>query len=278
MHDSGLERAHVADVAESLGVPFAEIGPQTREKLAGLLDPGLLPANPLDVWGTGADTRELFGGSLLALAADPAVEAVALAVDLVYELDGDPSYRLALLDVAEQTAKPLVVLSNLGSVIDTDLAGQLRTQGIPVLEGTRSGLAAMKHLLDHARQAVPPGQGAALTTDRDRQARGAALLTGGELGGGGLSGAPLLSLLAEYGIGVARVLAAADLGGTLAAAEQIGYPVVLKTDEPQIAHKSDVGGVLLGISDAAALTGAYRDLARPARPPSPGLPDCPGRP
>jgi acetate---CoA ligase (ADP-forming) len=286
VHDSGLERAHVADVAESLGVPFAEIGPQTKEQLASLLDPGLVPANPLDVWGTGADTRELFGGSLLALAADPAVEAVALAVDLARELDGDQSYPLALRDVAERTAKPLAVLSNLGSVIDIELAGRLRAEGIPVLEGTRSGLAAMKHLLDHARRPGLPAGGAALTINRERQARGAALLAGGELsgnelgsaelgsaelggaelggaelGGAELGGARLLRLLAEYGIGVPRVLAAADLDGALAAAEQIGYPVVLKTDEPEIAHKSDVGGVVLGINDAAALSGAYRDLA-----------------
>ena len=103
MHDSGLERAHVADVAESVGVPFAEIGPATRAGSPRLLDAGLVPANPLDVWGTGADTRDLFGGSLLALAEDPAVEAVALAVDLVHELDGDDSYPLAMLDVAERT-------------------------------------------------------------------------------------------------------------------------------------------------------------------------------
>ena len=256
VHDSGLERAHVADVAESVGVPFAEIGPETMQRLAGLLDPGLLPANPLDVWGTGADTRELFGGSLLALADDPAVEAVALAVDLAHELDCDRSYPLALLDVAERTAKPLAVLSNLGSVIDIDLAAHLRMHGVPVLEGTRSGLAAMKHLLDHARRSAPPGQGEALPVDRDRQARGAALLTGGAPNGAGL-----LALLAEYGIAVARTVAVADLGGALAAAGQIGYPVVLKTDEPRIAHKSDVGGVRLGISDAAALTEAYRDLA-----------------
>ena len=79
VHDSGLERAHVADLAEVVGVPFAEIGPATVERLAHLLDPGLVPANPLDVWGTGADTRDLFAGSLLALADDPAVQAVALA-------------------------------------------------------------------------------------------------------------------------------------------------------------------------------------------------------
>jgi acetate---CoA ligase (ADP-forming) len=261
VHDSGLERAHVADVAESVGVLFAEIGPQTKKRLTDLLDPGLLPTNPLDVWGTGADTRELFGGSLLALAADPAVEAVALAVDLVHELDGDPSYPLALLDVAEQTAKPLAVLSNLGSVIDIELAGRLRAKGIPVLEGTRSGLAAMKHLLDHARRPEPPGGDAVVAIDRQRRARGAALLAGGGLGGAELGGAQLLQLLGEYGIGAASVVAAADLDGALAAAEQIGYPLVLKTDEPQIAHKSDVGGVLLGINDAAALTEAYRDLA-----------------
>ena len=77
-------------------MPFADDRHrETKERLVRLLDPGLLPANPLDVWGTGADTRELFGGSLLALAEDPAVEAVALAVDLVHELDGDPSYPLA---------------------------------------------------------------------------------------------------------------------------------------------------------------------------------------
>ncbi len=49
--------------------------------------------------------------------------------------------------------------------------------------------------------------------------------------------------------------------GALAAAADIGYPVALKTDEPGIAHKSDVGGVVLGIRDPDALRAAYQDLA-----------------
>ena len=273
VHDSVLERAHVVDVAEAVGVPLAEIGPVTVERLADLLDPGLVPANPLDVWGTGADTRELFGGSLLALAADPAVQAVVLAVDLVHELDGDDAYPLAMLDVAERTDKPLAVLSNLSSAIDPDLAKQLRAAGVPVLEGTRSGLLALRHLLDHARRlaaASPCANGAAIATpfahganpaasdrvDTARQARGAALLTAGEA-----TGAPLLDLLAEYGIGVALARPAADKAAALAAADEIGYPVVLKTDEPRIQHKSDVGGVVLGIADARELAAAYADLA-----------------
>jgi acetate---CoA ligase (ADP-forming) len=264
VHDSGLERAHVADLAEAVGVPFAEIGPGTVERLAELLDPGLMPANPLDVWGTGADTRDLFGGSLLALADDPAVQAVALAVDLVQELDGDESYPLAMLDVAERTAKPLAVLSNLSSAIDLDLARQLRGAGVPVLEGTRSGLLALRHLLDHARRASAAESGAVgsgltggLPVRQDRQARGAALLAAREA-----TGASLLDLLADYGIGVAQARPAADIDAVLDAADQIGYPVVLKTDEPRVQHKSDVGGVLLGIGDPPALAAAYADLAR----------------
>ena len=68
VHDSGLERAHAADVADELGVPFAPISEATRARLEDLLDPGLLATNPLDVWGTGASTRELFAESLAALA------------------------------------------------------------------------------------------------------------------------------------------------------------------------------------------------------------------
>ncbi len=254
VHDSGLERAHVADLAELLGVPFASIGPGTVARLTELLDPGLVPANPLDVWGTGAATRDLFTGSLTALADDPAVDAVALAVDLVPELDLDEAYPLALLETAERTSKPLAVLSNLARAIDPDVAGQLRAQGVAVLEGTRSGLLALRHLLDHGHRTV---DGAAEPpADPGRRARGAALLASGQA-----SGAALLSLLADYGIGVTHSVPATDAAGALAAAGQIGYPVVLKTDEPRFQHKSDVGGVLLGIDDAGKLAAGYADLA-----------------
>src|SRR5580704_14150757 len=97
VHDSGLERTHAADLAAELGVPFARLGPRTAGRLAAVLDPGLAPANPLDVWGSGRDTEPLFAECLSALADDPAVAAVALAVDLVPELDGDDFYPRAVL-------------------------------------------------------------------------------------------------------------------------------------------------------------------------------------
>jgi len=268
VHDSGLERAHVADVADELGVPFAAISAKTTARLAALLDPGLEPANPLDVWGTGTRAQEQLSGSLAALADDPAVRAVALAVDLVHEFDGDDSYPAAVAETARQTSKPVVVLSNVPAAIDPDTAAGLRAGGIPVLEGTRSGLLALQHLLDHGSPGPGfPGQGDALgptspaavphvVPNRARQERWTRVITAGEA-----HGARLGKLLRDYGIAVAATRPAGSQAGALAAAGDIGYPVVLKTDEPGIAHKSDVGGVVQDVRDPDALRAAYQDLA-----------------
>jgi acyl-CoA synthetase (NDP forming) len=247
VHDSGLERAHTADLAAEAGVPFAPLAPATTARLAGLLDEGLAPGNPLDVWGTGRDTEELFTGCLDALAADPSVGAVALAVDLVPEFDGDESYPRAVLTAAANTAKPVAVLTGLPAAIDAVAAAELRTSGIPVLEGTRTGLLALRHLLDHSTPPPPPpAPPPPRTPRRDRLPAG---------------GPELFALLREYGIPVARTKAAASREAALAAADAIGYPVVLKTGEPGITHKSDVGGVRLGLASPAGLGAAYDDLA-----------------
>jgi len=255
VHDSGLERAHAADVAEELGVPFATLSETTRGRLEDLLDPGLLPTNPLDVWGTGASTRELFAGSLTALAQDDCVDAVALAVDLVTELDGDTSYQLAVLDAAARTDKPVAVISNLASAIDHDAAALLRRSGIPVLESMRTGMLALRHMLDWQDRRPAPAI-ASPVRNAARLGRARKLLDQGSQ-----TGAVQLALLGEYGIAVARAERAGHADEVLAAAARIGYPVVLKTDQPGIAHKSDAGGVVLGVGSDAELSAAYADLA-----------------
>jgi acyl-CoA synthetase (NDP forming) len=255
VHDSGAERALVADVAHEVGVPFASIADATKQALAVLLDPGLEPGNPLDVWGRGSQTKELFGACLLALAKDDAVDVVALCVDLIPELDNDTAYPEALVDAWASTAKPLCLVSNIASALDRPAARRLRDAGIPVLEGTRTGLLALGHLLELASNAErrPP---APVEIDSDRRDRWLERLSRGRL-----AGAESLALLADYGLAVPSHLAVGSAEVAIEAAESIGWPVVLKTDEPGIAHKSDVGGVILGLGSPAALESAYEDLA-----------------
>ena len=252
IHDSGLERAHVADLAAELGVPFAPLSPATTRRLAKTIDPGLRPGNPLDVWATGRDTEPLFTQCLAALAADPHVAAVALAVDLVREFDGDEAYPRAALAAAAHTDKPVAVLAGLPAAVDPLAANRLREQGVPVLEGTRTGLLALGHLLDHPGRPEPPCPAA----PGPRRRRWAPVLSAGPP-----SSEVLFDLLRDYGIPAVRARAAGTRAEALAAAAQIGYPVVLKTDEPGIAHKSDVGGVRLGLAGPGAAGTAYDDLA-----------------
>ncbi|MBV9095932.1 MAG: acetate--CoA ligase family protein, partial [Streptosporangiaceae bacterium] len=136
----------------------------------------------------------------------------------------------------------------------------------------RSGLLALRHLLDHAKPAPPQHAGPpaphdaapvdaaphdAAQHDAARRRRWARALQNASTPAAAVLG----ELLRDYGIPAVRAQAAGTRAGAVRAAAEIGYPVVLKTDEPGIAHKSDVGGVRLGLSGPGAVGAAYDDLA-----------------
>jgi acyl-CoA synthetase (NDP forming) len=251
-HDSGAERVLVADVAERLDVPFAPLAESTVARLAAMLDPGLIPMNPLDVWGRGSDTEELFTESLAAMAEDPATGAVVLAVDLAEEYDGDESYSIVMENLLRRTDKPLAVLTNLTSAISPVFAERLRAQGVPVLEGTASGLRALGHLL-----AEPPRPRPEPVVDPARQSRWVGRLSAG----GTLTTEEWAALLEDYGIRVTAGVSATTSDSAVAAAERLGFPVVLKSDSPEVHHKTEADGVRLGLGDREAVAAAYADLA-----------------
>ncbi|ANW65997.1 acetyl-CoA synthetase [Mycobacterium sp. djl-10] len=247
VHDSGAERALCADVAHSVGVPFADLTGDTTAALAECLDDGLSATNPLDVWGTGADTRTLFGRCLRLMTADPGVAVTTLAVDLVTEYDGDTAYSDAVLDTAGRTEAPIAVLTSTPSAVDPAMASRLRDAGVPVLEGYRSGLAALGHLMRWPLPRPPVDH----SVDEERRERWRQHIDTGTIDG--------VALLTDYGIAVADSRPASSLAAVLEAGDALGYPVVLKT--VGTAHKSDAGGVALGLADRAALAAAYTTMA-----------------
>jgi len=250
VHDSGAERALCADLAHDLGVEFAELGEITLATITGLLDEGLVATNPLDLWGTGADTRTLFSSSLKAIVDDPAVAVTALAVDLVSEFDGDTAYPDAVIEVAAATDSPIAVLASVPSAVDRTAAERLRSNGIAVLDSARSGIAALGNL---AGWPLATGTTAALI-DTNRQRRWSSRLATPDW-----DARASFAVLADYGIAIAATGVADDLDDVLAVADTVGYPVVLKTSAAD--HKSDVDGVVLGIADAMELREAYREMA-----------------
>jgi len=258
VHDSGGERALFVDRAHDLGVAFAAVNDATIATIADTLDPGLEAANPLDAWGTGIDADRIFRESFLTLHDDPDTAAMAFVVDLTRQGEPyDEGYLQIAKDVWDATSKPFCVLSNLASAIAIEEAQLLRDHRIPVLEGTSSGLVALRALLAHrdagARAATAP---VAPVAEDVRERWRDRLSSSGEIGE--LEG---FGLLADYGVPVVAASAASSADEAVTAAAAIGFPVVLKTAAEGVQHKSDVGGVRLGLADADAVRAAYDEVA-----------------
>lgn len=257
VHDSGGERALLVDSAASVGVPLARISDVTNNRMAAVLDEGLLAVNPLDFWGTGRSADEVIVECVLALLDDPDTAALAFVVDLTTEDNPDMGYIAMAKRAYPQTTKPMAMLSNFSSGIDRGDVKELGDARIPVLEGTLTGLAAFKHLFEYRDYRARPPVGGSSPVPDDVRERWRARLSSGEpfdeLEG--------LALLRAYGVPVVAAKPADSPHEAIAAAEEIGYPVAVKTRAPGVQHKSDVRGVKLGLSDAAEVEDAYRELA-----------------
>jgi acyl-CoA synthetase (NDP forming) len=150
------------------------------------------------------------------------------------------------------------MLSNFSSGIDRSDAKLLDGDGIPVLEGTLTGLSAFRHLFAYRDyRAREPVGGSSPVSDGVRE-RWIARLSREEP----FDEVEALSLLTDYGLPVVESVRAESLEGALAAVERIGFPVAVKTAAPAVQHKTDSDGVRLGVDDPDALRDAYADLER----------------
>jgi acyl-CoA synthetase (NDP forming) len=252
--DSGGERAHLVDAAATLDVPLARPSEKTLRDVAARLEPGLPAVNPLDAWGTDNDAYATFLDCSRRLANDPDTGAFAYVVDL-HSDRAERGHAWAAERAWASTEKPFAVVCGVTSAIQEGAATRLRSRGIPVLEDVASGLRAFGHLFDRRdARALPSTTPPDPVLDHIRHRWREALAPGKHLGE-----ADALGMLADYGIPTAQTGAASNLDEVLAAADRVGYPVALKT--AAAAHKTDVGGVRLGIGDREALTAAYAGVS-----------------
>ncbi|MDY0874344.1 acetate--CoA ligase family protein [Dongia rigui] len=254
MHDSGGFRELVLDLGIEAGVPFAQISDETRAKLAARLDYGLEPINPLDAWGTGNDWAAIFEDCLQALVDDPDTALASLCVEARDEYYLSAGYADILRRVAARTTKPVFYTTNVGSNANLDVVTRLAHDGVPVLSGVAPMLGVVKKAMAARDRALLAPDVAAVAPSGLRE-KWAPRLAQGDL-----LEAEALDLLADYGVPVVAHVHAETLDAAKEAADRIGYPIVLKTAMPGILHKSDVGGVKLGVKNAAELETAYADL------------------
>ncbi len=255
IHDSGGERALILDLAEPLGVPFAELQAATVARLEATLDPGLPAVNPLDAWGTGADYWSDFTQCLSAMMEDPGTAVGAVVADRGADGKIFPEYPQFARAAAEASGKPVMLVSNHQGSGYSPAAIAVTREGLPVLDGVEVFLKGVKHLfayrdfLERGADAPPPADEETVSHWRGCLAEDTAL-----------SEAESLRLLSDFGVPAIACQEATSREEASSAAENLGYPVALKTAEPGVAHKTERRGVHLGLDDANALAQAYQDL------------------
>jgi len=255
LHDSGGEREMVVDLAQREGVSYAPISQVTKDKLRVHLDSGLQPDNPLDVWGSGRNFEIHVEACMEAMLDDPATAIGVLFQDIREGSYIATGFTEAVIRAAGRSAKPVAVVTNYASVNHRGLALSVTEAGVPVIDGTEEGLRAIRAMFDlRDRRATARSLTAGVDPEtiarwRDRLRQPAPM-----------DEAEALALLADYGIASPPHVIAKTLDEVQAAADRVGYPVALKTAANGIRHKSDVGGVRLGLADAEALAVAYTEM------------------
>jgi acetyltransferase len=223
-----------ADHCEERGIALPPLEEQLQS-LRPIVPPFAALGNPVEV--TGQTRREHLGTCAQAIVTQPNIDAmVGIAIGLDF-----PEFAQSIVGARE--VKPVVTC-----VVAPNSETIFADAGVPNYPSVDRAVRALGHLME---------RGEAL---RKSPAKKAGMVAARPLRSGVHSEAESKAYLAAYGLPVTREEVVDGPEAAVAAADRIGYPVAIKVSSAEIAHKSDAGGVLLGLSDAAAVATAARTM------------------
>jgi acyl-CoA synthetase (NDP forming) len=245
--ESGALRGLAFDIAEEIGLDLVELSDDDSPALRAALPDFVPVTNPLDITAAGLTQPEIYTHTLTALLEDDRVGSVVASI-----IQSDPITSglkfPPIMKVLEKGSfsKPLVFAGvDEGARVPQEWIDGLRKVGIPWFPSTERAYRAIARLADLAKRdladhSLPP-----------------VVVPGLEKVSGVVPEYIAKSLLGKLGIAFLDGKFAASADEAAAAAEEIGYPVVLKAQAAKLGHKSDAGGVILRLDNADAVRGAY---------------------
>jgi acyl-CoA synthetase (NDP forming) len=238
---SGAGASLIADRCSALGVPLAALTPETHAAIDSQKMFSRI-GNPLDMGIFGGMRRSADVPSLLM--GDAGVSVGLALVHSMNPWQGDP-YRAAMGKAREISKKPLLVVTP-GGMPEAERQTYL-ARGIDVFTDTDILLEGIGALMTGAPEPMPDGIRVAAAPLPGRQ----------------LTEPESLRLLAAYGVRTVPTVECESVEAAVAAAERLGYPVVLKGVADGVAHKSDLGLVHVGLRDADSVVRAYAAVGCP---------------
>jgi acetyltransferase len=247
------------------GGRMAELAPQTLEALDAVLPRTWSRANPVDIIGDAPAER--YAASIGVLLRDPGVDAVLVMNCPTAVVDNVAAAR-EVADAAEKTSKPIFT-SWLGDQGARAARQVFLERKLPTYETPNQAIQAFMLQVRYQRNQrllmeIPPAGPA--WPDRDLAGARALVDTVMAENREWLNEQEAKSLLAAYGIPVVETHIVANAEDAVRVAGELGFPAALKILSPEITHKTDVGGVALGLDCAEAVrTAASTMLANVAK-------------
>jgi acetyltransferase len=249
--------------AERTGVPFPDLAPQTLGRLHEIVGVGTSLGNPLDAGFAALSSADAYLKCVEIMLDDPGLDLILVQEELPTAKGMNAkAANLRLVDeiVTTRKTKPVAVVS-MASYMYTDYTREFRTglPHLPVLHEVDKALRAVRSVgrwSTSARRSEAP----APLTRKPTPAQQSAILAKAIPAGDGrriLGEAASKELIAAYGLRSPRETFARSADEAAAAARRIGYPVVLKLVSPDVQHKTEVGGVVIGLADEAAVRSAF---------------------
>lgn len=243
------------DAAIERGLELAPLSLETRAELKKSLPPTANTNNPVDVIGDARDDR--YAAALEAVIADEAVDQVLviLTPQSMTNITAIASKICELQTKFADTGKPLVC-SFMGAKDVAPGIEILQQHGIPHYVLPEWACDSLKDTVRYSNW-LSREQSQVLEFPADHR-RSAAVLDGA--GQGYLSEPDALELLSAYGFPVPAYRMARNADEAVKAAEEFGYPAVLRVVSPKIVHKSEVKGVMLNLASAAEVRSAWSTM------------------
>lgn len=248
-----------ADQVADKRLKLANFNEETRKRLNKILPAAATVGNPVDVIGDADADR--YSATVAACLDDPGVDAV-LAILLPQAITRPLPVAEAVARLAADTRKPLLTCW-MGDQSMRASRKLFVAQGIPTYttpEGAVEAFAAVA--MYNANQQLLLQVPEPLTQDGAPDSSGAKLIIDEVLASGRtvLDLAESKALLASFRIPILRSMPAHKASEALTIAEEIGYPVAMKIYSSDITHKSDVGGVRLGLNNGSEVRQAYKEM------------------
>jgi acetyltransferase len=247
------------DRAIDLGISLATLSPEVVKQLDEFLPEHWSRGNPVDILGDA--TSERYHDAVAKCLADPAVDGV-LAMLTPQAMTDPLNAARAVVRASKEVDKP-VLATWLGDHQVREARAYLSKNEVPEFPSPEASVEAFAYLAHyHRNQKLLLQTPGPLEERSEPDLDGARLIIEGALveGRNLLNTMEAKALLTAFRIPVAPALEARSANEALVAAENLGFPVVMKINSKDISHKSDVSGVRLNIMNARAVRGAYQDL------------------